>query len=818
MIPLHQPSESDSYGEQQLYYFLKNKLPNDFTVIHSVPWLCAAVKQLDPKVAPTGQIDFLVIHAELGVLVLEVKSGKYKIEETAFVHIKTGNRQDAVLQTRKNAHGLTKWLGVNPNLHVTMGYAIVFPDSNFGEKIVSAALNDISVNPPESIIIDKLNFSNISARIYEIMSYWKKALKNSDLTRVKANAIVNALCPKYDGTPNWASRVEYDQKIWLKLTQEQLDVVNTAMINQRLIINGWPGTGKTIIAIELARRFMLSGKKVLFLTFNSMLVNYLMLELKPQHGSSVLNWHNLCGEARKRLKISLKRSPDWLENGCVEDLKAAIYKDLMDEYDVLILDETQVFRLDWCNVLEKWFHKNKIFAFCDETQVFSFEKNRIQINELCKLLNVKETFKLTQVLRSPRAILNRLLEVKSVNHQLLSPREFESDAISEKLVINTDNYFKDIIQKLRDENISSKDIVVLSKLGWSTNENDLELYTTVAKFRGMEAAVVVIVDAHLMDDAELFSAYSRATSRCIAIYDLEEVAWQKDSLFQKTLTQFDENKILVDQVLIDSSSQYLIKDLKGCIDFELNTIKLTWSPSWGAWLIELKNINDISELWIDYLVAYQDWPVYRWFQKSRKEVGYFDILENILVEPMRNMEHLMLKLCLDCDQLTPHRNSLNVHACVFCNNLVNSNYINPSIELKNEIIKYDLILQKIEKLVLSDEEKKCLPIPLVAFGARKHALTRQKRNYVAELHLNSGSVILRSILAHIYARLTNLKDGKIESEKLIIDIYHKYNLEKFLTLSLFQQRIGNVIASCTNRKLIKKIKIGLYEPSEQYLK
>lgn len=134
MIPEHGPYGTDSKGERDLYTVFKTELPDDYTVIHSLPWLCSAVRKLDPQANPTGEIDFLIIHPEKGLLVLEVKSGRYNVGDNLFVHLHKKFVIDPVSQTRRNVHGIARWMGSNPALRLRMGYGIIFPDSDFGVK------------------------------------------------------------------------------------------------------------------------------------------------------------------------------------------------------------------------------------------------------------------------------------------------------------------------------------------------------------------------------------------------------------------------------------------------------------------------------------------------------------------------------------------------------------------------------------------------------------------------------------------------------------------------------------------------------------
>ncbi|EFQ3413162.1 NERD domain-containing protein [Salmonella enterica] len=225
MIPSFGPQATESYGEVVLYKLIESQLSNDFTVIHSLPWLCSAIKEIDPHFAPTGEIDFLIIHKELGVLALEVKSGKYRVDGVTFVHLSTGNITSPIQQTRHNVHGLARWLGGNKELRLRIGYGLVFPDSDFTNQIFSAALVDISVTPNKSIAIDKGQIPSLGQRVIDIMNYWKDSLNVPVMSDAKTQKLISMLCPQYDGTPKWGTRVFFDNKIWLPLTNEQSEVV-----------------------------------------------------------------------------------------------------------------------------------------------------------------------------------------------------------------------------------------------------------------------------------------------------------------------------------------------------------------------------------------------------------------------------------------------------------------------------------------------------------------------------------------------------------------------------------------------------------------
>lgn len=113
MIPSLEPRKTQSQAELKLYQLLRDGLSEDFTVIHSLPWLCKAAKEININGAPTGEIDFIILHPKLGGLLLEIKGGRYKICEGQFISQFSDKTKDPVHQLRSNVHGIAAWLTIN---------------------------------------------------------------------------------------------------------------------------------------------------------------------------------------------------------------------------------------------------------------------------------------------------------------------------------------------------------------------------------------------------------------------------------------------------------------------------------------------------------------------------------------------------------------------------------------------------------------------------------------------------------------------------------------------------------------------------------
>lgn len=818
MIPAFKPQDAESPGEKLIYRLLRDNLPDDITIIHSLPWLCSAVKQIDSTYAPTGEIDFLLIHPELGVLALEIKSGKYRISGQRFVLIKSETITDPIKQTRHNVHGLARYLGADPSLRLKIGYGLIFPDSDFGDAQISSALVDISVDPPQSIFVDKSQIPNLAQRVIEIMEFWKGTNRTPKLGKDRGEKLISTLCPEFDGSPTWATRAVYDNKLWLRLTPEQSMVVEAACNKQRIVITGWPGTGKTLIGIEFARQTVASRKRVLVITFNSLLAEHLRIQInfEPNEGY-VSTWHGLCSLARKKLGITDEPSQTWLKKECEDDLISALSNGLMENYDALLLDEAQALRPEWCETLIKWFCDKPIVAMCDETQVFSFETGTTQLNELCAKLGVEHPFVLTIALRTPRAVTNRLLSVKEISYQLTSPRELEPDTVQELLVDNMVDALFSTIQELQKQNLLGADIVVLTKFGLDIELADYLRQTfgvksqTVSRFRGLEAPAIIIVSADTMDDAELFSGYSRATSVCIALYEAEAIGDAKKSAFQNVLLADPPNEERVRQAQLKSHTRNILAGNFNQHKIPLSSVDLAWFSGWKSWLVELKDEDDPSILWVDYLASHHKWPVYFWDQSSRRKV--------YLASPEPDMQadisasELRLEECEECQEVTPHYFALKGvgWTCIFCSKHTFKLADEPSASIFQQLETFDRIIQIQALNPETKSEIGFLPLSLAALRARRCASTRPK-NHLLDIHLPYGKIMYRAAIAFVQSMIILKSPGThLSVSDIASELHARYTeLENVLSLQSWK----GVVASAFNKhkdKELKKVEKGIYE-------
>lgn len=818
MIPSGGPQDNDSFAEGLIYGLLKAQLDDRFTVIHSLPWLCSKAKEIDDSYAPTGEIDFLILHPELGALALEVKGGRYRVSGLRLVHIKKGYSISPVRQTRRNVHGLGSWLGSDPDLRIRIGYGLVFPDSTFGDATVSAALNDVSVTPPESIVIDMGDIPKIGERVVELMKFWSRANRTGPLSSAGINKLVEKLCPAFDGTPTWGARIMYDNQLWLQLTSEQSVVVKRAISAPRMVIAGWPGTGKTLVGIACARESANSGKPVLFLTFNNLLARYLEQQFAGESSVTVYTWHKFCWEMRRRLPESERQPAEkkdalWPKAGCSKDLALASTRGLLDDFGLIVVDEAQALRPDWWEILVAAFKGNSIIAMCDETQVFPFEKETTALSVLCEKLSVSKAFALTIALRNPRAVTDRLQTVVSPEYQLTSPRQFEGDSIREIVTKKVWTTVFELIESLTSDGVQANDIAVLTKYP-TAYESELSklgvFYELVSRFRGLESPIVIVPNAEELHDVEIFCAYSRTTSACIALYDAEVLGWADElGRFATSLLSLPENRRLADEARLNSTTAHQVATFLDPVNQFTKSVNLAWTSVWNGWLVELDTDHDDGEIWPEFLVSAFGWPVYLWRKDDCRKIVRVSP-DTVDANDARFEYGLTTLFCFSCEMLAPHTFSpKDGYECRFCSGAYSRHRPPPSAEIFQKIKAYDAILTSKGVMTSTSPEVSRLPLALIALACLRE-IDLSKIPTDKHPQVRSGSPIYRRALAMLYWQIHTRPDEKLVTAELAERWHTKFHSIQEMDLKDWKSKVAMAVSTCNMRKLIVAERKGVY--------
>ena len=98
----------------------------------------------------------------------------------------------------------------------------------------------------------------------------------TNLSQAETQKVLSmVLCPTFDLVPAVASELAIKRNAFNRLLKEQSVLLNFLEEQPYAVISGVAGTGKTMIAVEKARRHSEIGEKVLFLCFNRKLCDFL---------------------------------------------------------------------------------------------------------------------------------------------------------------------------------------------------------------------------------------------------------------------------------------------------------------------------------------------------------------------------------------------------------------------------------------------------------------------------------------------------------------------------------------------------------------
>ena len=121
-------------AERRVYEALRDGLGQEFSVFYGVAWLAAT----PGTGARDGEVDFVVAHPDMGVLLLEVKGGAISRDGTTGHWTSVDHAgyphpiHDPFAQVRASKHALLEKLKEHPTLRqswIPMGHGVVLPDS-----------------------------------------------------------------------------------------------------------------------------------------------------------------------------------------------------------------------------------------------------------------------------------------------------------------------------------------------------------------------------------------------------------------------------------------------------------------------------------------------------------------------------------------------------------------------------------------------------------------------------------------------------------------------------------------------------------------
>jgi hypothetical protein len=339
MYPQRLP-ENVSPSERPIFTALQ-QLPDPWRVFHSVAWQSRRKgRQGD------GEADFVLLHPNHGLIVIEAKGGSITIKDGDwFTSNKSGLYPiDPFEQAVSSKHALVRYLrDAIPDLpRIEAGHAVWFP----GVK----ASGDLSAEAPDVLVLDRTDLKRPGAAINDVVNHWNlhKAIDDASI-----EAITQRLAPTIMIRHTLADDVADVEARQVHLTEMQRRAVAGLVRARRVLVFGGAGTGKTVLAEDRARRLSDDGFRVVLTCFNRPLGDALAAEFADRDHVTAGSFHHL---ARQWIIEAGLDFPEEVPKGFWDDpvgellLEAFTVGDFAA--DAIIIDEGQDFDDSWFMALE----------------------------------------------------------------------------------------------------------------------------------------------------------------------------------------------------------------------------------------------------------------------------------------------------------------------------------------------------------------------------------------------------------------------------------------------------------------------------------
>lgn len=531
-------------AECLVYDALATGLPDSIAVSCSVPLL---VTRRDGG-ARDAEIDFIVADPARGLLVLEVKGGAIGFDGATGQWTSTDRYgtvhgiHDPIEQARDGHHELLRQAGRFPGWGPTPvcgAYGVVFPD-------VQPGGGTIRLDLPRAILVCAEDFRWLPVKLEAIFRYWHPSPVASGLDVRRIRLLEATLAPQVTLRRALAATVREGEEEILRLTEEQFDRLDMLSRHHRARICGGAGTGKTVLALEKARRFAAAGHRTLLTCYNRPLADH----LRRCAGDSPLvvkTFLQLCYELGQRAGLDLPDPAgpppprEYFESGLPNALYAALTRLPDERFDAIVVDEGQDFRPTW------WTPLQFVLADpdCGILYVFDDDNQRIY-TEASGIPQDLPVFPLTRNLRNTRTIHAVARSFYSGTLQPAGPEGRPVEYVAAADPIGVERETSRVLHRLlRDEGVAPCDIAVLtghalqhSSLGRDrrigafactqdqTAEPDAVLLETIHRFKGLERPVVVLVNIDDQRDRDqlLYVGLSRARIHLAVIAHPETLA------------------------------------------------------------------------------------------------------------------------------------------------------------------------------------------------------------------------------------------------------------------------------------------------------
>ena len=523
-------------SERRVFEALEAGLGDDWEAFHSAGWMLR-----DPvEGADDGEIDFVLVHPREGVVCLEVKGGGIECRHGEWYR-RDGSEspvriRDPFAQALDHRYALERKIGALPDWKgrkLFIVHALTFP---------YATIHQLALAPDaeREILIDRHDIADLPAALGRVIGYHRGARDRRPPPDEEGMQMLrDLLAPRVQIRVPMAAHFTDEEERLILLTHEQGMALARMRRDLRMVITGCAGSGKTMLAVEHAKRLARAGQRVLFVCFNRALREHLAQSERGVDNLDIYTFHGVCRHLAGRAGIKLPSYPrdETPQSFWEEELPDALVEAVAaigEQYDALIVDEAQDLHTHWLSALMCTLRDEKnapVWLFMDDNQrVYD------------ATLEVPPEFRpydLTVNCRNTQAIHSEVMKLYEgdVEPEVKGPPGRSIELLQTNDAPAT---VAGVLERLcGEEEVPPQDVVVLSSHGFDNSavahgvDGRFRLVkergalgarvqlSSIRGFKGLESPVVVLCELEDTDeptrDQQLYVGLSRARNHCVVV-------------------------------------------------------------------------------------------------------------------------------------------------------------------------------------------------------------------------------------------------------------------------------------------------------------
>ena len=465
------------------------------------------------------ETDLLLIHPTHGMVLIEVKSS-FAVRDGEFYKVRDDSKldKDPSRQLKEQRRVLSEaLLHIEPRAYNKIRRVIATPST-------VEVTGNLPIGYRSIQILDSGKLGNIPRWIDELCAIDKGSMY---LGTTVFTQILDLLCPNadFDNSVEGLRRVAHAQLEQRMMLETQ--VLESLDVNNRAIVTGGAGSGKTRLVLAWARRALKREDRVLVTCYNDPLAGDLSEQLSYQEGNITVapilrHLEQQIGRDRREPEPGEDLTPYW--EAMTQELFDST-KPFAQRFDTIIIDEAQDFDERWVQVLQRLLPSDggKLLMVADPYQAVRGAGARLPTNDdgwaMAQLVsNYRNSPKIAEFMRRRFQGAGA-----SVDTLLLD------ESIRKALVVDLDSMTRMVDQLLEESSRPASDIWVLTTsrqdrdhlrdvLGlraWEEPDHTV-VCETVRRLKGLDVPEVILVSlSSITDDEELLRLLYAGISRAI---------------------------------------------------------------------------------------------------------------------------------------------------------------------------------------------------------------------------------------------------------------------------------------------------------------